>query len=155
MLSDPAIYEFENAPPASELWLAHRYQMLERRCSPDGTEKWLNWAIRLTGGALAGYVQATVPPSGEARIAYELGSRYWRQGIGSSAVTAMLDELQCEYGVHAYAAVLKIANFRSMGLLRSLGFLRASPQEQARFGCEPDELAMTSQELVWENSSRK
>jgi RimJ/RimL family protein N-acetyltransferase len=142
VLSDPAIYEFENAPPASQQWLQSRYQKLERRSSPDGTEQWLNWVIRLPHGALAGYVQASVKPSGSASIAYELNSRYWRQGVASSAVTAMLAELHSNYAVNRYVAVLKAANFRSLGLLRSLGFARASAQQESEFGCESDEIAM-------------
>ena len=142
MLSDPAIYEFENAPPVSEEWLTRRYEVLERRCSVDGQERWLNWVVRIPGGELAGYVQATVLPSAAARVAYELGSRYWRQGIGRSAVAAMLAELRSEYGVHTFAAVLKAGNFRSLGLLRSLGFSPASALQVAEFGGEPDELVM-------------
>ena len=36
VLSDPAIYEFENLPPISEEWLTERYQRLESRSSGDG-----------------------------------------------------------------------------------------------------------------------
>ena len=46
-LSDPAIYEFENAPPESETWLQARYTRLEKRGPADGSEIWLNWVIRL------------------------------------------------------------------------------------------------------------
>lgn len=142
VLSDRAIYEYENEPPPSEDWLLRRYEVLERRGSPDGKEKWLNWVVRLHGGELAGYVQATVHPSGAAHVAYELGSRYWRQGIGSCAVTAMLEELRSEYGVRIFAAVLKSANVRSLGLLRSLGFSAASPQQFEEFGGAADERVM-------------
>ena len=93
VLSDPAIYEFENAPPTSLQRLHQRYHRLESRCAPDGSAQWLNWALRLPNGALAGVVQATVLRSGAALVAYELASAFWRQGIASAAVTAMLDEL--------------------------------------------------------------
>lgn len=142
VLSDPAIYEFENEPPASLDWLTRRYDRLESRHSADRTERWLNWVVRLPDGALAGYVQATVLHFGAAYVAYELASRFWRQGIGSSAVRAMLDELRTQYGVHTFVAVLKAANFRSLALLRSLGFRPAQPQEVVAFGAGPDELVM-------------
>lgn len=64
VLADPAIYEFENAPPASEQWLRERYQRLEERGPKEGTEKWLNWVIRLSTNELVGYVQATVLQEG-------------------------------------------------------------------------------------------
>lgn len=142
VLSDPAIYEFENAPPESEEWLARRYELLESRRSPDGAERWLNWIIRLPSGELAGYVQATVLPSGTSYIAYELNSRYWRRGIGTRAVTAMLEELRSAYAVHTFVAVFKTLNHRSAALLRSLGFWSASPSETQYFQAEPDEQVM-------------
>ena len=142
VLSDPAIYEFENGPPASEEWLTRRYEMLEERGSADRKEMWLNWVIRLRSGELAGYVQATVLPSTASLVAYELGSRYWRQGIGSSAVATMLEELGSQYGVHTFVAIFKAANFRSMGLLRRVGFSLASSRQVAEFGGASDELVM-------------
>lgn len=142
VLSDPAIYEFENEPPASQEWLTRRFERLEQRWSPDGTDQWLNWIIRLPDGAPAGSVQATVLPSATAYVAYELSSRYWRQGIGSSAVSAMLDELRLMYGVTVFMAILKAGNFRSRELLRRLGFSVATSAEIADHRAEPDELVM-------------
>ena len=80
VLSDPAIYEFENAPPRSEEWLSTRYEKLETRQSADGKQQWLNWVVRLNTKELAGYVQATVLESGLTYIAYELSSKHWRKG---------------------------------------------------------------------------
>lgn len=142
VLSDPAIYEFENAPPVNEEWLRARYERLESRGSGDGTQQWLHWVIRLPGGKLAGYVQATVLPDRTAYVAYELNSRYWRQGIGSSAVRAVLQELREHYGVADFIAVLKAKNYRSEGLLRKLGFVPASEEKAARHRDEPDELVL-------------
>jgi RimJ/RimL family protein N-acetyltransferase len=142
VLADPAIYEFENAPPASERWLRERYQRLEERGPKEGTEKWLNWVIRLSTNELVGYVQATVLQEGVSLIAYELNSRFWRQGLGSSAVQSMIDELKAEYGVRHFVAVLKAANYRSQGLLRKLGFMPASQDETARYRDELDEIVM-------------
>ena len=142
VLSDPAIYEFENKPPVSEEWLVHRYGLLESRASPDGTEQWLNWVVQLPAGELAGFVQATVLGSGTSLVAYELNSRYWRQGIGSSAVTAVLDELRVTYAVHTVVAVLKIANYRSAAFLQRLGFSPASQPQAAEFQPEVYERVM-------------
>jgi len=142
VLSDPAIYEFENDPPRSEEWLARRYEFLESRGSPDGTEQWLNWVVQLPAGELAGYVQATVLASGTSYVAYELNSRYWRQGIGSNAVTAVLEELRSTYAVHTVVAALKTANYRSVALLQRLGFSPASQPQAAEFRPEADERVM-------------
>ena len=142
VLSDPAIYEFENEPPPSQQSLRSRYERLEKRGPADASEQWLNWVIRLPSGVLAGYVQATVLQTDVAYVAYELNSQHWRQGIGSSAVEAMLEELRIEYGVHAFVAVLKAKNFRSMALLRSLGFTAGSAEQQTQYRDEEDELVM-------------
>jgi [ribosomal protein S5]-alanine N-acetyltransferase len=142
VLNDPAIYEFENVPPVSEEWLRKRYERLETRGPSDGTQQWLNWVIRLPDGKLAGYVQATVLPDCTAYVAYELNSQYWRKGIGSSALRAMLQELHEQYEVEIFVAVLKSKNYRSEGLLRKLGFAPATKEQDARYRDEPDELVL-------------
>lgn len=142
VLSDPAIYEFENAPPESQARLAERYARLETRLSNDGSEHWLNWVLRLPDGRLAGYVQATVVPGAVGYVAYELASRYWRRGIGSCAVRAMIEELATQYGVRTVVAVLKARNHRSLALLEHLGFSRADPVQSAAHGAQEDEIVM-------------
>src|SRR5204863_9057171 len=64
VLSDPAIYEYENEPPPSLEGLRSRFTKLESRRSPSGGERWLNWVIRLPSSELIGYVQATLHPDG-------------------------------------------------------------------------------------------
>lgn len=148
VLSDPAIYEFENAPPPSLAWLEQRYARLESRASGDGSERWLNWVIRIADGTLAGYVQATVLPTGVAFVAYELASRHWRQGLGSAAVNALLEALHADYAVHTYVAVLKARNHRSEGLLRKCGFVPASAEDLRAYRDEPDEAVMVRSALT-------
>lgn len=137
VLSDPAIYEFENAPPPSVEWLREKFRRLEARRSPDGREAWLNWVIRLPTGELAGYVQATLFGEGRAAVAYELASAHWGRGIARRAVAAMMGELSVHYGVRDFTAVLKRANFRSRRLLERLGFA-PGPDE----GIEVEEMRM-------------
>jgi len=145
VLSDPALYEFENAPPESEAWLSERFARLDSRVSKDGTTRWFNWVVRLSTGQLTGYTQATVRPDGITHIAYEIASKFWRQGIGSSAVAAMLVELESSYNVHTFIAVLKARNFRSMALLRSLGFSAGTRRAALDPAADPDELVMHKQ----------
>lgn len=141
VLSDPAIYEFENAPPSSSDWLSERYLRLESRQSADASQQWLNWVIRLPHGALAGYVQATIYPDARVAIAYVLESKYWGQGLARRAVQMMLGELTTHHGAQCFSAVLKRSNFRSSGLLERLGFVSATATRSAEFGTEADELA--------------
>jgi [ribosomal protein S5]-alanine N-acetyltransferase len=139
VLSDPAIYEYENAPPISQEWLRERFTKLESRRSADGSEQWLNWVLRQHGGALIGYVQATLRADGQAFIAYELASAHWGRGLGSEAVAAMIDELVVQYGVHTLLAIFKRANHRSRRLLERLGFGVADAASRQGAELEADE----------------
>lgn len=142
VLSDPAIYTYENAPPQSLAGLRERYAELESRRSPNGREQWLNWVVRLARGPLIGYVQATVVADGHAAVAYEFHSRHRGRGLGTRAVAAMLGELAAQHGVRSATAVLKRENQRSLRLLLRLGFALASPARHAQVDVERDELLM-------------
>jgi [ribosomal protein S5]-alanine N-acetyltransferase len=142
VLSDPAIYEYENKPPQSLEWLRERFAKLESRCSSDGKEQWLNWVVRLPTSELVGYVQATVRADGRAAIAYELSSAHWGRGLARKAVQAMLTELAENYCVHRVTAVLKRENRRSLRLLERLGFSPASATLHVERDVESGELLM-------------
>jgi RimJ/RimL family protein N-acetyltransferase len=142
VLSDPAIYEYENEPPPSLEWLRARFTKLESRLSANGGEQWLNWVIRLPTSELIGYVQATLHPDGRAAVAYELSGAYWGRGLARQAVQAMISELVGHYRVRSLSSVLKRENLRSMRLLERLGFSPASPERHVEHRVEPDELLM-------------
>jgi ribosomal-protein-alanine N-acetyltransferase len=142
LLCDPAIYEFGNAPPASESALRRRFELLETRRSADGSQQWLNWVVRLPSGELAGYVQATVHEPARAYVAYELASRFWRRGIATQALQALLRELASTYAVRDAFAVLLTGNFRSAGLLRKLGFVPLDAAALLVFEHDVDETVM-------------
>ena len=142
VLSDPAIYEYENAPPASLEWLRTRFAKLETRHSADGQERWLNWVICLPGHHLIGYVQATVRADNSALIAYELASAFWGKGLSHEAVSAMIEELATQYGTQALWAVFKRENRRSIRLLTRLGFALTTAAQHFELDAEPDESVM-------------
>ena len=142
VLSDPALYAYENEPPRSIEWLRARFAKLESRRSPDEREQWLNWVIRLPSSELIGYVQATLRSNGEAAIAYVLASAYWGRGLAWQAVDAMIGELVGRYQVRSLCAVFKCENERSMRLLERLGFTLASSEEHVRRQVEAGELLM-------------
>lgn len=141
VLSDPAIYEFEGEAPPSLEKLAAGFRRREARQTKEG-DTLLDWVVRIPTGELTGYVQAIVYKSGEAYVGYEFSSRFWRRGIGSSAVRCVLDELATRYAVNKVVAVLKARNFRSLGLLHKLGFQPASAQDAERHGQGPDEVTL-------------
>ena len=146
VLSDPAIYEYENEPPPSVEWLRERFAKLESGLSANGREQWLNWVIRLPTSELIGYVQATVDANGRAAIAYQLSSAYWGRGLARLAVQAMISELVQRYQVRSLSAVFKRANLRAMRLLERLGFSPASAERHTKHQVEPGELLMQREE---------
>lgn len=145
VLSDAALYEYENEPPSSSAWLRARLTRLESRSSTDGREQWLNWVVRLRTTELIGYVQATVHPERCAGIAYVLSSAFWGRGLASEAVSAMIAELAESYDVQRLFAVLKAGNFRSRHLLERLGFVLTTPGEHGRPAVENGEILMCGQ----------
>ena len=143
VLSDPAIYEFENQPPASADALRERFRKLESACSPDGSQLWLNWIVRLRDtGAAIGYVQATVLEDARALIAYEFGSAWWGRGLAQEATTVGIYELRTRYGVTVVGAVFKRTNHRSRRLLERLGMHVPGAGEFPAGLAESDEDAM-------------
>jgi [ribosomal protein S5]-alanine N-acetyltransferase len=122
LLSDPVLYEFEDRPgPKSCAALFERFKMLESRRSPDGSEHWLNWVIRLGDGRAAGSVQATVYQDQTANIAYILGRKHWGKGLAFAAVSQMLFVLADEYSVTKLRASVDPRNARSIRLLERIG----------------------------------
>ena len=69
-------------------------------------------------------------------------------------MSAVLEELRVGYGAARYVAVLKRANYRSLGLLRSLGFWPASPEQAAQLAAEADEVVMGREPAACEASAR-
>ena len=125
-LRDERIYDFlDEDPPESLEALRERYAYLARRQSPDGREAWLNWAVRVRElDRYAGYVQATVPPTGVALIAYVLFPPFWGEGYAREAVEAMNAHLAAHYAVRELRATVDARNARSIALLEKLGFTR-------------------------------
>jgi [ribosomal protein S5]-alanine N-acetyltransferase len=140
VLSDPAIYTYENEPPPSVQWLRTRFEKLESRRSGDGTELWLNWVVRLRSAGLIGYVQATVFPDNRALVAYEFASAHWGRGLAREAAEALIRELVEHYHVTYLTAIAKSANLRSLRLLERLGFVPAAPDLPTDHELEPGEV---------------
>lgn len=134
LLSDAQIYRYlDDAPPLCVEHLSNRYAKLEARKSPDGSEGWLNWAVRVRGQQLVGVVQATVfepvfkPHS--AWVAYVFSPKHWGHGYAHEATAAMINHLASDYGVTKFLATVEVENTRSIRLLERLGFHLATPQE--------------------------
>lgn len=142
-LLHPALYEWiPRDPPASLAELEGRYANLASRCSPDGTEAWLNWASWATDpGAYVGLVEATVRSDRSAHIAYATFPRFWRQGFAREGCGAVLRFLTEAFGTECAVAEIDTRNLPSVALVESLGFERASTTAHADYfkGAPSDE----------------
>lgn len=123
-LQSESLYEYIAAPPpASVEALRERYTRLELRRSPDGAERWLNWALFCAPEQrYIGFVQATVREGGVATIAYVLFADAWGAGYASEAVTRMMEHLIADEGALELRATVDVRNRRSIALLERLGF---------------------------------
>ena len=136
VLAEPKLYEYlDYPPPPSVEHVRNVYTRLERRLSPEGDQKWLNWVLRLNNGELIGFVQATVAAPDRAWVAYLLSSRHWGCGYARSSTAAMINHLKAVYRCTEFLATVEVANKRSAALLEALSFHLATASE-----LEPHEL---------------
>lgn len=149
VLSDPTIYTYlPGEPPTSVESLRERYERLQRRVSPSGEERWLNWAVWLeASGRYAGVMQATVRRENDALIAYELGEPFRGAGYATEACEAVLAALASDYSVERVLAYVDTRNLASIRLLERLGFRRIDRIENADYfkGAPSDELVYARQ----------
>lgn len=126
-LQHPQLYEFiSDSPPPSREWLFERYTRLAAGQSPDGSELWLNWLLRLKRSSrLIGFVQATVH-NRRALVAYLIFPCASGFGYIGEAVASMMDTLEREAGVTEFVATVHTENRPSIRVLERLGFTRTS-----------------------------
>ena len=123
-LKDPLLYIYmAKEPPLAVADLSRRFERLESRRSPDGSELWLNWAVRLTAGGYIGLIEATVTPDEIALLAYFVFAPHQRQGYAREAAAGVLAHL-AEIGARAARATVDTRNQASIGVLEALGFTR-------------------------------
>ena len=100
VLGDPGLHRFTGGRPATLPELRARYEAQASGASPDGSQGWLNWVVRLLAdGEPVGYVQATVRRRGdqqEAEVAWVIGARHQGRGYATEAATAMVDWLRAQ-----------------------------------------------------------
>jgi len=142
LYSDPRMFDYiPQEPPQSLEMLSSRYRFLSARQSPEGDEGWFNWAVReVSQGACIGCIQITLSEDERAKLAYEIGVPFWRQGYATEACTAVIAAL-FESGVSCVWAELDTRNRASIGLLERLGFTRGALRRNADFfkGASSDE----------------
>jgi len=121
---DVSLHTFTGGQPATAEELRRRYARQVVGHSPDGTEDWLNWMLRVrTSGRLAGTVQATVHRDDAglvAEVAWVVVTTHQGQGLAGEAARAMAGWLR-EQGVDRLVAHVHPGHSASGGVARALG----------------------------------
>lgn len=131
-LSDPGLYRFiPQEPPVSAAALRAVFARRERGTSPDGSERWLNWAARLHSGVYVGLFEATMRPDRTADIAYFVFAVHARQGYAKEACQAVVEHLLHDFGARKVGASMDARNAASIALAESLGLTRVGMTRDA------------------------
>jgi RimJ/RimL family protein N-acetyltransferase len=122
VLNHRELYQFTGGRPLSLPELKERYKRLETQRSPDGSEAWLNWILRLRDSEAAiGTVQAGVS-SAAATLAWVVGTRWQRQGFASEAARELVNWLVTN-GVRGLTANIHPLNIASQVVAQRLGLV--------------------------------
>jgi RimJ/RimL family protein N-acetyltransferase len=140
LLDDPELGRFTGELPPDDVdALRARFERWERRRSPDGTELWLNWVVRLRAdGRAIGVLQATVADGGTA-IAWTIGTAFQRQGFATEAGRSLLPWLRATIGEATIVAWIHPDHTASQAVARRIGM---RPSDRVRGG-----------EIAWEDAS--
>jgi ribosomal-protein-alanine N-acetyltransferase len=123
-LNDDRLYRYHTGLPSSVEELERRFTSWAARKSPDGSQTWLNYALRRDDRTYVGWVQATIVDK-VATIGYDIFVPFWRQGFAKEACGELIRALFDEHAVTRIDAVVDAENAASIGLLENLGFTLA------------------------------
>ena len=115
----------EHKPPPSLEDFRARIRLWERRRSPDGTEVWLNWTLRLKHDKTAvGRMQATVTERW-ADMAWVIGRRFRRHGYATEAGRCIGAWLPEHFNVDEIRATIHPDNTASQRVAANVGMHRS------------------------------
>jgi RimJ/RimL family protein N-acetyltransferase len=124
VLADPELYVFIGGRPLTVAELRTRYRGLALGRSADGSQRWLNWIVRLRRSGLAvGTVQATATVEDDrvaAQLAWMVGLEHQRHGYAREAATAVTAWLR-EQGLTVLIADIHPQHTASIKVARALG----------------------------------
>lgn len=132
------LYAFTGGEPPTAEALLRRYEVQARGHSADGSERWLNWILRLREtDAVVGFVQATVTESAagpSADIAWLVAPAHQGAGLAGEAAAVMVAWLS-DHGIAALRACIHPDH-------------RASARVAERLGLAPTD-EIDDGEVVW------
>ena len=138
VLNDPGLHRYTGGEPLDLAALTERYSRLERGVSPDGSEVWANWVVRVREQETAiGVTQATIHAE-TADVAWVIGTAWQGAGYGSEAAVAMTAWLRSA-GVRVLQAHIHPEN-------------DASARVAERAGLRSTDATDSDGEVIWESA---
>jgi ribosomal-protein-alanine N-acetyltransferase len=143
VLSDPAAMQFYDCYPYTRQEEAEAF--IERWRMRFENQEGLRWAVTIkSGNKTIGTIGMGVQTEWKASLGYELGSSYWRKGLMSEALSAVIDfgfhkaelerlEAQVMPGNEASVALLLKLGFVNEGTLRSYEYFKDNQQDLMSF----------------------
>jgi RimJ/RimL family protein N-acetyltransferase len=127
VFDDPQLYTFIGGEPLSLAEFRDRYTRQVAGHSPDGSQGWLNWMLRLrTGGELAGTAQATLSRLDQdgaervAELAWMVAVQHQGQGYATEAASAVMHWLQ-HHGIDRFQAHIHPGHTASARVAEHIG----------------------------------
>ncbi|WP_438298010.1 GNAT family N-acetyltransferase [Sporosarcina sp. FA15] len=124
IFSNPQVVKYYGMDPMYEL--AQAEKIIEHFRSTYETKRGMRWAITIKdGNQFVGTIGLNNLALGmkRAEVGFEIHPDFWRSGITSEALQAVLDYSFDELGLHRMGAVTFPANSASIGLLEKNGFM--------------------------------
>lgn len=121
--SDPEVQKYDSDPPLRDL--AEAEKVLQWITDDYAAKKALQWAVTLKEeGRVIGHLAFFFEPGRwyNADLGYILARPYWRRGIASEAVRALLAFGFETLRLHRVNVDTRMDNLASLGLMRALGF---------------------------------
>jgi RimJ/RimL family protein N-acetyltransferase len=134
LLDDSSLHVFTGGAPLPAAALAARYARLATRRSPDGTQLWGNWVLRVRAtGTAAGIVQATAPAggpaAGPAEVSWVVVRAAQGRGYAKEAARSLVAVLQQDGWI--VSAYIHPGHLASQQVARAAGL---SPTDDLRDG---------------------
>jgi len=126
ILCDPRVYEFIDCDCPTPADLEESFRRKEAGAPQHRSdEKWLDYAVRLTGSGVAiGLLEATILEE-RAEVAYLFGPDFWGCGYAAEGLAWLHELIRTNFGIRDFWATAKPGNERSMRLLERSGYREA------------------------------
>lgn len=140
VLLHPAVYEhIEGTLPSTREFKLRLQRAIAGPGEATNDERWLNYLVRDTTGAMVGRLEATVH-HGLAEVAFLFGPQYWGRGFATAGLRWLHEELARSIAITEFWATTTLANVRSQKLLQRCGYEQTEAPPHPLYSYDPGAL---------------